>query len=201
MARDDSIKNLDLRSKAEELLKKRSVVDEDFTGMSSHDIASLVHELRVHQIELELQNDELRRIQATLENARDRYAHLYDFAPVACFTVDDKGVIAEANLTAATLLDQPRSALIGRRFSRYIQHEDQRIWYLHCNHLLESEDNRSFRLRLVKSGGAVFHANLDEFVKSRISDGFVKNSRSRLANPEEYRYRGCRRQRTYRTPQ
>jgi PAS domain-containing protein len=73
--------------------------------MSPQQIAGLVHELRVHQVELKMQNDELRRIQAELEKARDRYLHLYDFAPTAYFTVDEKGAVAEANLTAATLLD------------------------------------------------------------------------------------------------
>lgn len=178
MAKDYPTKNPALRGKAEELLQQRLEVDEDFSGMSSQDMARLVHELRVHQLELEIQNDELRRIQASLEKARDRYSFLYDFAPVAYFTVDDKDIITEANLTAATLLDQQRSALIGRLFSRYIQKEDQRIWYLHRNRLLESVDNQSFHLRLVPSDGTYFHANLECM---RVLQGQGEADRIRIA--------------------
>ena len=165
--------DMELRQKAERVLDQAKEAVKDLTGMSSQDIANLVHELRVHQIELKMQNDELRRIQEELEKARDRYVHLYDFAPTAYFTVDEKGAVAEANLTAATLLDRPRSALIGQMFSHFIHREDQDVWYLHRKHLLESGDFQSFQLRLVKHDVGVFYVHL-ECMRVSDSDGEPK---------------------------
>lgn len=153
--------NRELRQKAEHLIAQTDAAAEDLTGMSPQQIAGLVHELRVHQVELKMQNDELRRIQTELEKARDRYLHLYDFAPTAYFTVDEKGVVAEANLTAATLLERPRKALVGTMFSRFIHRDDQDIWYLHRKRLLETGNFQSPHVRLVKSGGAFFYVNLE----------------------------------------
>ena len=67
-------------------------------------IDEIIHELEVHQIELEMQNSELKNTLVALEEAKDRYMDLYDFAPVGYLTISSKGVIVEANLTAATML-------------------------------------------------------------------------------------------------
>ena len=110
---DDS----ELRRRAEEKLKETTRRSEELSEMSPERMATLVHELEVHQIELKMQNDELRRIQGELENSRDKYSHLYDFAPVGYFTMSEKGIIEDVNLTGADMIGIERSALIGEPFS------------------------------------------------------------------------------------
>jgi signal transduction histidine kinase/ActR/RegA family two-component response regulator len=89
---------------------------------------NLVHELQVHQIELQLQNDELQKARLELEESRDRYQDLYDFAPAGYLTVSRRGRILEANLTGAVMLGEPRGRIIDHGFGRYVQKEDLPIW-------------------------------------------------------------------------
>ena len=150
-----------LRRRAERQIKTESVDSEENSGMSTKDMAKMIHELRVHQVELKMQNEELRRIQEELEEARDRYTNLYDFAPVGYLTLDAKGIVEEANLTFATMLGMKRSEVVGKPFSRFIQREDQDVYYLHRQRIVESGDFKSFRLRLVKNDGSDFFSNLE----------------------------------------
>jgi PAS domain S-box-containing protein len=165
-----------LRRLAEEALEDAPDDHGDLSGISPEEMTGLIHELRVHQIELKMQNEELRRIQGELEKERDRYSHLYDFAPVGYFTVSEKGIVVEANLTAATLLGMERSALIGSPFSRFVLREDQDILYFHRKRLLEKKKPQSCRLRLVKKGSSEFYANL-EWMIVEDSDGGHRQTR------------------------
>jgi len=157
-----------LRRFAEDALEEAPDDHGDLSRISPEEMTGLIHELRVHQIELKMQNEELRRIQGELEMARDRYSHLYDFAPVGYFTVSENGIVMEANLTAATLLGVERSALVGSPFSRFVLREDQDILYFHRKRLLETKKPKSCRLRLVKKGSSEFYANLDWMI---VEDG------------------------------
>ena len=166
----------ELRQRAEKQMKATPADSEEIAGMSTKDMAKMIHELRVHQIELKMQNEELRRIQEELEEARDRYSHLYDFAPVGYLTVNEKGIVEGANLTFATLMGMERSAVVGKPFSRFIQREDQDVYYLNLQRLLESGDLQSFKLRLMKNDGSDFFTNL-ECMLIRESDSAPKQIR------------------------
>ncbi len=161
MKNDNTLENsIELRKKAEDVLERGHDADEDLADMSPQDIAKLVHELQVHQIELKMQNDELRRIQIEHEKTKDLYVHLYDFAPTAYFTVSDEGVVEAANLTAATLMERQRADIVGRMFTRFVLREDQDTWYFHRKHILETGDFQSFPLRLLKRDGEAFYVEL-----------------------------------------
>lgn len=114
----------------------------------------LLHDLRVHQAELEMQNEELRRTQQELELSRARYFDLYDMAPVTYFTLSQVGLILEANLTAATLLGVPRSALAKQPLSRFILAADQDLYFHHRRQLVETGARQVYELRMLRGDGS-----------------------------------------------
>ena len=114
-----------LRSRAEKRLAEKGL-----TGTDPADLQRLVHELQVHQIELEMQNEELKRAQSEIAESREKYLDLYDFAPVGCFSFDRNGVITEANLAGASLVGIERSHLIGKPFSLFVSPQDRDIFFV-----------------------------------------------------------------------
>ena len=140
----------DLRLRAEEMLRKQL---EALDKIPPADVQRLVHELRIHQIELEMQNDELRRTQQELEASREKYFDLYDLAPVGYVSINENGIILESNLTAAFMLSQERSYLVGQLFTRLIFREDQNIYYGCHKQLVETRENQICRIRMVKKDG------------------------------------------------
>jgi PAS domain S-box-containing protein len=137
----------DLRRRAE----AKARADETKAGDTlSPEAAGLrVHELRVYQIELEMQNEELRRAQEELEASRERYFDLYDMAPVGYFTLSETGLILEANLTAAALLGVTRDAQVKQPLTRFILCEDQDIFYQHRRQLFETGLPQACELRIL----------------------------------------------------
>ncbi len=121
----------------------------------------VLHELRVHQLELEMQNEELRRAQKALEASRARYFDLYDLAPVGYFTLSRKGLLLEANLTFARLLGVARSALQKMPLSRFLLPEDHGRFYACHRQLFETRAPLSFELRLLRPDGSQFWARVE----------------------------------------
>ena len=155
----------DLRRKAEEIIRGNAdQPPKDLLAMSHEETRHALHELRVHQIELEIQNKELHQRQEELDAARARYFDLYDLAPVGYLTVSEKGIIREANLTAATLLGMVRIYLIRQPLSRFIYEEDQDIYFRFRKQLFETGKPQACELRMVKEGSPLLWAHLEATV-------------------------------------
>jgi len=151
-----------LRQRAEKLFRETLDQSKDhLDGLSPETLRSALHEVRVHQIELEMQNEELLRAQADLDASRARYFDLYDLAPAGYCTLSEHGLILEANLTAATLLGEVRGTLVTKRFSAFISKEDQDVYYLHLKRVLGSGEPQSFDLRMARHGGAAFWGHVE----------------------------------------
>jgi PAS domain S-box-containing protein len=147
-----------LRLQAEKRLRTKA---NHISGMNSNDVQNLIHELEVHQIELEMQNEELRHVQIELAESRDKYFELYDFAPVGYFTIKEKGIIEQANLTGATLLGIGRQSLIGKPLARFISAEDQDTFYLHHMQVLKKNGNHTCEIKMMNYDNAPFYARLE----------------------------------------
>jgi diguanylate cyclase (GGDEF)-like protein/PAS domain S-box-containing protein len=139
-------------------------------SQSSREAQNMLHELQVHQIELELQNEELRRTQLEVDAIRARYFDLYDLAPVGYCTLSERGLILEANLTAATLLGVTRQQLINQPISRFILKADQDIYYLYRKQLQDADGAQGCELRMKKGDGSPFWAHL-EAIATNAKDG------------------------------
>jgi len=121
----------------------------------------MLHELCVHQLEREAQNEELRRAQQELDASQARYFDLYDLAPVGYVTVDAQGLILEANLTTANLLGAHRNALTSQPISRFILSEDQDLYSLNCMRIAETGSPKGWELRMVRDDGTPFWAHMN----------------------------------------
>jgi len=129
--------------------------------LNKKDPDKLVHELQVHQVELEMQNEELRRTQAELMASQERYFDLYDIAPVGYFSISEKGIILEANLTGANLLGAVPRDLRAKRFTSFIHKEDQDVYYLQCQQLFKTLLPQVSEIRMVRKDGSPFWARVE----------------------------------------
>ncbi len=132
--------------------------------MTNKEVHQLIRELQIHQIELEMQNEEYKRIQIELEVAKKRYFDLYELAPVGYCTLDENGVIVQTNLTAALMLGHTQSTLLDQKFSAFVINEDQDIYYLYCKQLLMSEADPICELRMFKENQTLFWGNLTTII-------------------------------------
>ena len=123
----------------------------------------LMHELMVHKVELEMQNEELRRAQVALEEARDRYVDLYEFAPVGYVTLNRQTQINKINLTGTALLGVARNQLVDHRFSEFVAAQDRDRWHRMFMNLMEHDEvgKQAFELEMLRGDGSTFFAHLD----------------------------------------
>ncbi len=117
------------------------------------EIRRVFHDLQVHQLELEMQNEELLQTQESLEASRTEYFELYDLAPVGYMTVDDKGMILKVNLWVCNHLRENRMDLVNRPLSKWIVRQDEDLYFLFRKRFMAGEDGAECTLRMVRRGG------------------------------------------------
>jgi PAS domain S-box-containing protein len=153
--------NDDLRHHAEERLKDCRSDLVGSTKDDSKDALALVHELQVHQIELEMQNEELKRAKLETEEALTKYSDLYDFAPIGLFTFDTQGLIQEVNLVGASLLGVERRNLMNRHFWLFVAPKDRPYFDEFCKSAFETGIKQMCELNLLRDGEPIVHARID----------------------------------------
>lgn len=146
-----------LRQRAEAVVAEQS---QDLSDYTPQELQRLVNELKVHQVELELQNEELRSTQFEWELVQENYVELYDSASVGYVTLDEDGLIVEANLTGADLLGKNRSALVGQRLSRFVAPEHQDAYHFYRRRLAKTDTLQREEIKLLKADGSHFYARL-----------------------------------------
>ena len=147
-----------LRRRAEELMAKSHA---EIAGHATHGVRELVAELQVHQAELEIQNEDLRRAQQELVEARDRYMALYQSVPVGCLTLDAHRAICDANVAAVAMLGGEGTELVGQRLDRFVAPEDADACYLHLRQAAETRQRLHHDVRFHRADGSQFWAVLD----------------------------------------
>ena len=159
-----------MRKQAEEIARgKAALLPENIERMSPAEIKRTLQDLQAQQFDLELQNEELRRAQEEMDAAGTRFFDFYDLAPVGYFTLNEKGLILEANLIAATMLGVVRRKLVKQPLSNFILPKDKDIHYLQHKHLVEATSASSrqaaqtqmYEIRMVKEDGSIFWVRLD----------------------------------------
>ncbi len=150
----------ELHRRAEELLKNAGPGDS--AAFSDMDILSLIHELEVYQIELQIQNEELRQAHRDLEESQRAYADLYELAPVGYLTVDNHGIIEAANQAASSMLRVPKNELIGRGLSNYIHLDDHKAYFLLIRKLADGKEVEcNCEIRFLRAKVVPFYARIE----------------------------------------
>ena len=147
-----------LREDAEKRLAQSQKIPFSRHGQTADE---LIHELRVHQIELEMQAEDLRKSKIALEESRDNYLDLYEFAPLGYLTLNHEALIMEVNLTGATLLGVERSKLVKARFRKFVAQKDNEQWIQYFVNVLNHEEKQCCSLMINRGDGSAFPARLE----------------------------------------
>ena len=161
----------DLRKQAEALARENTPQSpEQLVPLSPEATRQMLNELRVHQIELEMQNENLRLAQVELDATKALYFDLYNLAPVGYVTVSEKGLIMDANITVASLLGIAPSEVVKKPISQFVFKEDQDIYFLHSKELFETQTRQACELRMVKTDGTIFWVRMEATVAHNSDD-------------------------------
>ncbi|BEQ14180.1 PAS domain S-box protein [Desulfoferula mesophila] len=158
----DASKNLSksqgLRQRAEKQLRKKPSDDSE---LQTENFSAILQELRIHQVELELQNEELRRTQKELEDSRDQYFDLYDQAPVGYLSTDARGIILQANLTIANMLALPRGNLVGRSLYLFVARDHHKALLDLLKPRTGGSGKQTLAIEMIRQDSSLFHAQVE----------------------------------------
>jgi PAS domain S-box-containing protein len=183
----------DLRNKAEELLAGEKGPPKKL----ALEIDELIHELQIYQIELEMQNEELRTAQLKLKTSQIRYFEFYDLAPIGFYTLDTNGWIMDVNLTGATFLEVGKNRLINRPFTRFIAPDSRKKFSNHVKRIIDSGTNQQCEIEIIKNKSPVYvhieskaffdeNWNIKEILISAIDITERKNTENERRESEEF---------------
>ena len=148
----------ELRLRAEKRLQE---IKKTTSTAKRAELSELVHELEVHQIELEMQNEELQQARSELEAYLSKYTDLYDFAPVGYFTLNPGGLILQVNLTGVRMFGLERSRLINQHFGRFVKADSRPVFTSFLLKAFESRSQETLVLGLEKKGNETFFAHIE----------------------------------------
>jgi diguanylate cyclase (GGDEF)-like protein/PAS domain S-box-containing protein len=169
-----------LRTEAEKRLRERTDKTDE---LSMQEMERLVHELGTHQIELEIQNEELRRAQLELDQSRRKYSDLYDFAPVGYLTIDRDGTILDANYTFSLMLNMPKRSLHGKKFTDFIPRQEWRIFYSHLEEAFRNRIKQVCEVTLRRRHGNEFVIQLQSITSDE--EGITGNAMTAVIDINE----------------
>jgi PAS domain S-box-containing protein len=183
----------DLRNKAEEILTEKK----GHPKKLALEIDELIHELQVYQIELEVQNEELRTAQFKLKTSQIRYFEFYDLAPIGYYTLDTNGLILDVNLTGATFLGEGKHELINRPLTRFITPDSRKKFSKHVKRIIDSETNQQCELEIIKNESPIYvhieskaffdeSGNIKEILITAIDITESKNAENERLESEEF---------------
>ena len=168
----------DLRCLAEVCLKDRISNLDSIAAEENRDALALVHELKVHQIELEMQNETLKLAKLETEGFLAKYSDLYDFAPMGLFAFDEQGKIRELNLAGAKLLGSERRNLIAKYFQHFVAPKDRPSFMEFCKKAFEASTKQTCELNLLKDGKPTVYVRIEGIVSE---DGSLNRRQCRIA--------------------
>lgn len=148
----------ELRDTAEEILKKKDITHEE---MQNKSLNEMIHEIQVYQIELEMQNEEMKRSQSEIELSRNKYSDLYDFAPIGYFTLNVNGIIVDVNFAGARLLGVDKSVIKNKPLTLYIASNHHTVFYNHLKKTLYSKTKQISEIEFVNHKGDIIYAQME----------------------------------------
>lgn len=160
-----------LRQKAEDQLKKKSQAKK--ASLTEADTLKLLHELEVHKIELEMQNDELQTAKDTAKAANEKLTAIYDFAYTGYFTLNAKGFIKELNFSGARMLGIERSNLVNRNFTEFLTIDTHSDFIAFFKDVIKSDSLKSCEVRLKVKQSPSIHVHIEGIASTDLQNGYL----------------------------